>query len=84
MQGKMKLDYFFLRICQTAKSLLQIKKSKFVSFIIQERKSWYPNIGSVIAQFLWSQGGQVGYTPNLHPGGQGSTPSRGNQPTKKN
>jgi len=31
-----------------------------------------------------SQGGQVGYTPDFHPGGPGSTPARGNQQKKKN
>jgi len=30
-----------------------------------------------------SQGGQVGYSPDFHPGSLGLTPARGNQQTKK-
>jgi len=30
-----------------------------------------------------SQGGQVGYSLDIHPGGPGSTPTRGNQQKKK-
>jgi len=30
-----------------------------------------------------SQGGQVGYEPDFHPGSLGSTPAQGNLPPKK-
>jgi len=34
--------------------------------------------------FKRSQGGQVGYSPDFHPGGPGLTPAQGNQQKKRN